>query len=55
MELLGLFSFESSKLELAKLAYTKTVNNRKYYKLHDVFWFESSLTELNDYIKQNKY
>jgi hypothetical protein len=49
-ELLELFSFESSKLELSKLAYSKTVNNRKYYKLYDVFWFESSVIELNNYI-----
>lgn len=54
-ELLELFTFESSKLELAKLAYTKTVNNKKYFKLYDVFWFESSVTELNDYIKSFKY
>jgi len=54
-ELLGLFSFESSKQELAKLAYSKTVNNRKYYKIFDIFWFESNVTELKDYIKNYKY
>lgn len=54
-ELLELFSFESSKLELAKLAYSKTVNNRKYYKLYDVFWFESSVTELIDYINNSRH
>lgn len=54
-ELLGLFTFESTKLELAKLAYSQTINNKKYYQLFDVFWFESSVTELNEYIRNNRF
>jgi hypothetical protein len=54
-EILNIMWFESSRLELAKLAYHKTVNNNKYFKLYDVFWFESSVTDLNNYIRTNKY
>ena len=54
-ELLELFTFESSKLVLAKSAYTRTVNNKKYFKLYDIFWFESSVTELHDHIKSFKH
>lgn len=51
-ELLQLFSFESNKLDLAKKAYEKTVDQRNYYMINDVFNFNSSKDELNRYITQ---
>lgn len=51
-QLLQLFTFESNKLELAKKAYEKTVDQRNYYLINDVFNFSSSKDELNRYITQ---
>ena len=45
-----LFSFESNKLEFAKFAYAFCVEKNKYFMLNDVFSYESSKRELNDYI-----
>ena len=49
-ELMRLMTFESTKLEIAKLAYHKTVDQNNYYIVNDLFTFESSIMELNDYI-----
>jgi hypothetical protein len=49
--LMGLFSFEDNKLDLAKFAYDHTYDIGNYYKVNDVFSFESSTEELNEYIK----
>jgi len=43
-------TFESSKLELAKYAYSKTVDKSNYFIVNDQFSFESSITALSDYI-----
>jgi hypothetical protein len=45
-QLLGLFNFESNKLELAKLGYDKVVDQSNYYTLSDMFSFNSSKDEL---------
>ncbi len=50
-QVLVLFSSDSDKLELAKLAYRNTVDQRSYYQLYDVFSFQSSKDELDRYIK----
>jgi hypothetical protein len=50
-EMLSWFSFESSKLELAKYVFKNTVDRNNYYKLFKSFDFESSVTDLADYIK----
>ncbi len=49
--LMGLFSFEDNKLDLAKFAYDHTYDIGNYYKVNDAFSFESSTEELNEYIK----
>jgi hypothetical protein len=49
-ELMSLFSFENSKLEVAKLAYPKTVDPQNYYALNNEFSFSSSVDELGDFI-----
>jgi len=51
-EIMGLFSFESSKLEFAKYAYDYVYDLNNYYKLNDAFTFESSVDELNEYIQR---
>jgi hypothetical protein len=45
-QLLGLFNFESNKLQLAKLGYDKVVDQSNYYTLSDMFSFNSSKDEL---------
>jgi hypothetical protein len=54
-QVLQLFSSESDKLELAKLAYRNTVDQRYYYQLYDVFSFQSSKDELDRYIRNYSY
>lgn len=49
-EIMLLFSFEDTRLELAKYAYGYTYDIGNYYKLNDAFTFESSIEELNDYM-----
>lgn len=49
-ELMQLFSFESSKLELAKLAYEKTVDRNRYYAVNSEFSFSSSVDELTKFL-----
>ncbi len=49
-ELMNLFWFENTKLEVAKLAYPKTIDKNNYYTLNNEFSFSSSVNELGDYI-----
>jgi hypothetical protein len=52
-DLLQLFTSENNKLELAKLAYDKTVDQRNYYVVNDVFSFSGSKDELARYIRNH--
>lgn len=49
-QILQVFSFEDSKLEIAKFAYQYVADKNNYYVVNDVFDFSSSSDELNDYI-----
>jgi hypothetical protein len=49
-QLVRLMTFESSKLELAKFAYRNTVDKQNYFIINDAFTFESSITDLNNFI-----
>ena len=53
-ELTSLFSFESTRLDFAKLAYLRTVDRQNYFLINNVFSFESSIGELNQYIAMVK-
>lgn len=46
-----LFTYESNKLELAKFAYPYCIEKNKYYMLNEVFTYNSSKQELNEYIR----
>jgi hypothetical protein len=50
-ELMNLLTFESSKLELAKFAFGRTVDKENYFRVNDAFTFESTIHELDDYIR----
>lgn len=49
-EILMLFTYESTKLDFAKFAYRYTLDQGNYFKINDVFTFESSIDELDQYI-----
>jgi hypothetical protein len=51
IRMLQLFSFESIKLDLAKQAYAKTVDQRNYVVVNDVFSFSSSKDDLARYVR----
>jgi hypothetical protein len=52
-EMLQLFSFENNKLDLAKLAYDKTVDPRNFYVVNDVFSHSNSKDELARFIRNH--
>ncbi len=51
-ELLGMLSFESTRLDFAKFAYTYTLDKENYYMVNNAFSFSSSIAELNNFIGQ---
>jgi len=53
-ELMLLFTFEQSRLELAKFAYTYTYDRGNYFKVNDAFQLESSISQLNDFISRGR-
>jgi len=48
--LLTKFTFESTRLEFAKLAFDRALDKNRYFLVNDAFVFESSIDELNAYI-----
>ena len=53
-EVMGLFTFEETKLDFAKYAYGHTYDLGNYYKVNDAFTFESSIEDLNNYINSHQ-
>lgn len=53
-ELLQLFTFEETKLEMAKYAYGYVADPSNYYTINDIFTFDSSKDELSNYVMSNK-
>lgn len=49
--LLSTFGFEETKLDFAKYAYEYCADKNNYFKLSNAFTFESSKTELNNYVQ----
>jgi hypothetical protein len=54
-QVLQLFNSDSDKLELAKLAYRNTVDQRSYRQLYDVFSFQSTKDDLDRFIREFRY
>jgi hypothetical protein len=50
-ELMTLFTFEDSKVDVAKYAYRYTIDKNNYYLVNDTFTFSSSKEELARYIR----
>jgi hypothetical protein len=51
-EMMGLFSFEESKLDLAKYAYDFCTDKNNYYMLNDAFSFSSSVEDLTEFLSK---
>jgi hypothetical protein len=49
------FTFESSKLEVAKLAYPQTLDRHQYFMLYGQFRFSSSVDDLNRFVQQSGF
>ena len=50
----GVFNFEESRLDFAKYAYNYCVDPQNYFEVSRAFTFESSKTELNNYIQGSR-
>ncbi len=50
LELIKLFSFESTKLDLAKYAFDYTCDPQNYFIVNQGFQFESSKSDLNEFL-----
>ncbi|HNW98084.1 MAG TPA: DUF4476 domain-containing protein [Bacteroidales bacterium] len=50
LQILKCFTFESSKLEIAKLAYQKVIDKENFFKVNEAFSFDSSIDELSKFI-----
>lgn len=52
IEICNLFSFESNKMTFAKFAYGRVVDPQNYYRVGQVFSFDSNKKALNDFISR---
>lgn len=53
-EIMRLFSFDETKLEIAKLAYSRTVDRENYYGVNEELTYSSSKEDLNRYLMSYK-
>ena len=53
-EMMQLFTFDDKKLEVAKLAYRKTVDKQNYYQVNETLTFNSSKEELARFIRESR-
>ena len=53
-ELLYLFTFENNRLEIAKYAFSKTVDQSNYFIVNDAFIMNNNKDELNRFIHQQQ-
>ncbi len=51
-ELMLLFTFENNRLEVAKYAYCKTVDQKNYFQVNEVLTFNSSKDELARFLRE---
>lgn len=50
IQICQIFGFEESKLNFAKFAYSKTTDPNNYFKVANIFSFDASKTDLNNFI-----
>ncbi len=54
IEICNLFQWDDGKLEFAKYAFKRTVDNNNYFKVNNVFTWDDQKKALNDYVSQNR-
>jgi Domain of unknown function (DUF4476) len=54
VQLCNLFGFEETKLNFAKFAYSKATDPGNYFKVNNVFGFDASKTDLNNFISAHQ-
>lgn len=52
--ILGQFDYESSRVEFAKFAYGYVCDKEHFYYVYDIFKFDSSIRELEDYTSRRR-
>ncbi|HTI99476.1 MAG TPA: DUF4476 domain-containing protein [Dongiaceae bacterium] len=53
-EILGCFSFDADRLEVAKLAYDYTLDREKFYVVNSAFSFSGSVDKLSQYVQSRQ-
>jgi hypothetical protein len=53
-ELVLLFTFENNRLDIAKYAYSKTVDKGNYFIMNDAFSMNRNKEELNNFIREQR-
>jgi hypothetical protein len=53
-DLLKTFTFEDSKVNIAEYAYSKTCDKNNYFKIYNLFIFDSNIQMIKDYISNKK-
>jgi hypothetical protein len=53
-ELVLLFTFENNRLDIAKYAYSKTVDKGNYFIMNDAFSMNKNKEELNNFIREQR-
>ncbi|RAK64559.1 DUF4476 domain-containing protein [Hymenobacter edaphi] len=48
------FDFDKGKLELAKFAYARVADRQNFYRIYEVFSFDASVREMQQFIEQNR-
>ena len=49
-DILGYLTFDSDKLDIAKLSYSRVCDVKNFFKVYEAFTFESSIDDLKNYI-----
>jgi len=54
IQIMGLFTFEESKLDFAKFCYPTVLDPNNYFRVNDAFTFSASIDDLNAFIQANR-
>jgi hypothetical protein len=54
IQIIGLFTFEESKLDFAKFCYPTVLDPNNYFRVNDAFTFSASIDDLNAFIQANR-
>lgn len=52
-DLMDMFSFESTRLKFAKIAFHQTIDKHRFYVVNEALIFNSSVSNLNNYVNKH--